>query len=79
MTHISDHIHEWRCRRYLIKFEIVDQFLAKWFIKSFIAPIACDMAMGGCVIEEHTISHARYLDLVYSQSSTLYELLPDAP
>lgn len=34
--------------------------------------------MGGCVIEEQSISHAQYLDLVYSQSGTLYEILPDA-
>jgi len=31
--------------------------------------------MGGCVIEEQAITHAKYLDLVYSQSGTLYELL----
>ena len=26
-THISNHIHEWRRRRQLIKFEIADQLL----------------------------------------------------
>jgi hypothetical protein len=41
--------------------------------------IACDIAMGGVFIEEQTISHAQYLDLVYSQTSTLYDLLPDTP
>ena len=35
--------------------------------------------MGACVTEEQAIAHAQYLDLVYSQSGTLYELLPDAP
>ena len=35
--------------------------------------------MGGVVTEEEAISHAQYLDLVYSQSGTLYELIPNAP
>jgi hypothetical protein len=35
--------------------------------------------MGGCVTEEQAIARAQYLDLVYSQSGTLYELLPNAP
>jgi len=34
--------------------------------------------MGGCVNEEQAIAHAQYLDLVYSQSGTLYDVLPDA-
>jgi hypothetical protein len=41
--------------------------------------IARDIAMGGVVTQEHAISHAQYLDLVYSQTGTLYDLLPDAP
>lgn len=35
--------------------------------------------MGGCVTEDQAIAHAQYLDLDYSQFSTLYEILPDAP
>ena len=35
--------------------------------------------MGGVVMEEKAISHAQYLDLVYSQVGTLYDLLPNAP
>jgi hypothetical protein len=34
--------------------------------------------MGGVVTEEEAISRAHYLNLVYSQSSTLYELIPNA-
>jgi hypothetical protein len=34
--------------------------------------------MGGVVTEEEAIAQAQYLDLVYSQSSTLYELIPNA-
>lgn len=35
--------------------------------------------MGACVTEEQAIARAQYLDLVYSQSGTLYDYLPDAP
>ena len=41
--------------------------------------IARDISMGGVVIEEQAISRAQYLDLVYSQTGTLYDLLLDAP
>jgi hypothetical protein len=78
-THIYDHIHEWRRRRRLIKVPLPDQLLAKWFTKSLIGPIAYDVSMGSVVTEEQAISRAQYLDLVYSQTSTLYELIPDAP
>ena len=32
--------------------------------------------MGGVVTKEQAISHAQYLDLVYSKSGTLYDLIP---
>ena len=35
--------------------------------------------MGGAVTEEQAISRAQYLDLVYSQSGTLYDLIPQDP
>jgi hypothetical protein len=35
--------------------------------------------MGGVVIEEKAINRAQYLDLLYSYSNTLYNLIPDAP
>jgi hypothetical protein len=78
-THISDHIHEWRRRRRLIKLDLPDQLLAEWFTKSLVNKISRDIAMGGVVTEEQVISHAQYLDLVYSQICTLYDFLPDAP
>jgi hypothetical protein len=78
-THISDHIHEWRRRRRLIKLELPDQLLAEWFMKSFVNEIGKDISMGGVVTEEQAISHAQYLDLVYSQMGTLYDLLPELP
>jgi hypothetical protein len=71
VSHISDHIHEWRRRRRLIKLELPDQLLAEWFTKSFVNDIGRDIAMGGVVMEEQAISRAQYLDLVYSQTGTL--------
>jgi hypothetical protein len=78
-THISNHIHEWRRRRRLIKVPLPNQLLAKWFTKSLIGPLARDVSKGGVVTEENVISRAQYLDLVYSQTGTLYDLIPDAP
>ena len=57
-THISNHIHEWRRRRRLIKAPIPDQLLADWFTKYLLPPIARDVAMGGAVTEEQAISRA---------------------
>jgi hypothetical protein len=78
-THISNHIHEWRWQRRLIKLELLDQLLAEWFTKLFVNDIGHDISMGGVVTEEQAISCAQYLDLVYSQMGTLYDLLPDLP
>ena len=35
--------------------------------------------MGGAVTEDQAISQAQYLDLVYSQYGTLYDLIPQTP
>jgi hypothetical protein len=78
-VYISDHIHEWSRRRCLIKVPLPDQLLAEWFTKSLIGPIARDVAMGGVVTEEQAISRAQYLDLVYSQMGTLYDLILNSP
>jgi hypothetical protein len=61
----------------MIKEIIPDLLLAEWFNKSLLPPIAHDVTMGGAVTEEETIAQAQYLDFVYSQSGTLYELLPN--
>jgi hypothetical protein len=50
--HISDHIHEWRRRRRLIKEIILDILLVEWFIESLLPPITRDITMGGRVIKE---------------------------
>ena len=70
-THISYHIHEWRRRRRMVKTYVPDQLLAEWFIKSLLPSIIEDVAKGGVVTEEKVISHAQYLDLIYTQSGTL--------
>ena len=41
--------------------------------------ISQDVAMGGTITEEQAISQAQYLDLFYSQSGTLSDLIPQAP
>jgi hypothetical protein len=41
--------------------------------------IGKDISMDGIFMEEKAISHAQYLDLVYSQMGTLYDLLPELP
>ena len=51
-AHISDHIHEWRRWRILIKAPIPDQLLADWFTKYLLPPIAQYVSMGGTVTEE---------------------------
>jgi hypothetical protein len=41
--------------------------------------IGKDIAMGGVFTEEQAIIRSQYLDLVYSQTGTLYDLLPELP
>ena len=57
-THISDHIHEWRRWRSLIKAPILDPLLADWFTKSLLPPITRDVAMGSAITEEKAINRA---------------------
>jgi len=77
--HISDLIHEWMQQRKLILDAILDQLLAKWFMKSLLPTISHDITMGGVVSKEKTIGCVQYLDLVYSQYGTLYDLILNAP
>ena len=78
-THISDHIHEWRRRRRLVKAPIPDHLLANWFCKSLLLHISKDIGISSAVIEDQCIRRAQHLDLIYSQSGTLYYFLPNAP
>jgi len=63
----------------LVKVYIPYQILAKWFIKYLLLVITEDVSKGGVVTEEQIISLAQYLDLVYTQSGTLYEKIPNLP
>ena len=76
-THISYHIHDWRRRRRMVKTFVPDHLLAEWFITSFLPSIIEDVAKGGVVTEEQVIARAQYLDLIYTQSSMLYEKIPN--
>ena len=53
--------------------------MAKWFTKSLIGPISHDVSMAGVVNKEQDISRSQYLDIIYWQTSTLYDLILDAP
>jgi hypothetical protein len=59
----------------MIKVIIPDILFTEWFTKSLLPPIARDVTMGGVVTKEETIAWDQYLDLVYSQYVTLYDLL----
>jgi hypothetical protein len=48
-SHISNHIHEWRRHRRLVKAPILDALLENWFTKSLLPKISCDVAMSGVV------------------------------
>ena len=63
----------------MVKKYVPDQLLAEWFIKSLLPSIIEDVAKGGVITEEKVISPAQYLHLIYTQSSTLYDKIPDAP
>ena len=62
-----------------MKAPISDQLLGDWFTKSLLPPISRDVAIGSAVTEEKAISQDQYLNLVYSQLRTLYDLIPLAP
>lgn len=63
----------------MVKAPILDALLADWFTKSLLPKISCDVAMSGVVTEEDVIRRAQHLDLIYSQSGTLYDIIPNAP
>ena len=63
----------------MIKDAILDQLLVDWSTMSLFPHIARDVTMGGVVTKEQAINHAQYLELVYSQSDTHYDLIPHGP
>ena len=78
-THISDHIQESRKRKSLIKSTIPPEFLLEWFLKSLLPYISKNVSTSGVTNEEEAILRAQQLNLIYSQSGILYEIIPEAP
>ena len=76
--HISDHIQELRRWKRLIKAFILPEFLLKWFLKSLFPYIAKDVSTSRVQNKEQAIFRAQELDLIYAQSSLLYEIIPNA-
>lgn len=63
----------------LFKSPLPDYLLADWFWKSLLPQSAKDVALGGAVTEDQFIRHSQHLDLIYSQSGTLYDVILNAP
>ena len=63
----------------LIKAFIPPNFLLEWFLKSLLPYIVKDVSTSGVQNEEQAIFRAQELDLIYAQSSLLYEIIPNAP
>jgi hypothetical protein len=59
----------------MIKTKIMDNILMEWFTKSLLPPIDRDLAMVGVATEEKSIMCAQNIDLIYSQSGTLYDII----
>jgi hypothetical protein len=79
VDHISDHIQEWRSQKSLIKVPVPLAFLLEWFLKSLVPQLSKYVAMSGVFSEEDAIMRAQQIELIYSQSSLLYNILPNAP
>jgi hypothetical protein len=77
--HISDHIREWRRRKSLIKVPVPPAFLLEWFLKYLVPQLSKDITTSRVFSEEDAIMSAQQFELIYSQSSLLYNILPDAP
>jgi hypothetical protein len=79
VDHISYHIREWRHRKSLIKVPVPPSFLLKWFLKSLVPQFSKDIMTSGLFSKEDAIMKAQQLEIIYSQSGLLYEILLDAP
>ena len=54
-------------------------FLLEWFLKSLVPQLSKDVTTSRVFSEEDAIMRAQQLELIYSQSSLLYEILPNVP
>jgi hypothetical protein len=55
------------------------ELLLELFLKYLLPYILKDVSTYGVTYEEEEIFNSQQLDLIYSQSGMLYEILPDAP
>ena len=62
----------------MIKAFIPSKFLLEWFLKYLLPYIAKDVSTSGVKNEEQAIFRVQELDLIYAQSSLLYEIIPNA-
>jgi hypothetical protein len=62
----------------LIKAYIPPEFFLGWFLKSLQPYISKDVSTSGVTFEDEVIFKFQQLDLIYSQSRMLYEILLDA-
>jgi hypothetical protein len=77
-VHISDHIREWcHCKR-LIKVKVSPAFLLEWFLKSLVSCVSKDVANSIVFYEEEAIMRDQQLELIYSLSDMIYDILHDA-
>jgi len=63
----------------LIKANIPLEFQLEWFRKSLFSYISKYVSTSGITIEEEAIFKSQQLDLIYTQSRILYEIIPDTP
>ena len=78
-THITDHIHEWQQWHSFFKIQLDDRIFLDWFLKTFLPPIAKDVASDHPQSEEEAILKSQQFDMIYAQSRYLYTIIPDAP
>ena len=58
---------------------IPPEFLLEWFLNSLLLYISKDVSTSGVTNEEEASLRAQQLDLIYSQSGILYEIILGAP
>jgi hypothetical protein len=63
----------------MIKTQILDNLIMEWFTKSLLPLISRDVAMVEVTTKEKSILRAQHMDLISSQSGTLYDIIPNAP
>lgn len=61
----------------MIKAEILGRFLVNWFLKSLRLEICKDATMMGKWMEEEKILRSQQLNLIYSQTGMIYNILPN--